>query len=220
MHSAFLSIGSLATRSEDELDHGPTSGTERVCGAHPLAGKGSDLMRLAQVWFAAARASPAAPVAAPQLRHAPAGARGAGRGALTRGDLGAGHALRMVTGGEVAVRRTRSAAARRCGRSPVARGQRVWKRQPDGGRIGFGGSPGRRSRPGAILRGSGIGIAPSSAACRDGSACCRAPRPARPHDLAQVHDRDPIGHVAHDGQVVRDEDVGEPRARPAARRAG
>src|SRR5579884_760361 len=46
----------------------------------------------------------------------------------------------------------------------VARGQRVWKRQPDGGRIGLGGSPPTigRSRE-RFSSGSGIGIAPSSA---------------------------------------------------------
>jgi hypothetical protein len=30
------------------------------------------------------------------------------------------------------------------------------------------------------------------------------------HHLAEVHDRDPVRHVAHDRQVVGDEDVGEP----------
>lgn len=46
----------------------------------------------------------------------------------------------------------------------VARGHRVWKRQPDGGLIGLGGSPEttRRSRE-RFCRGSGIGIADSSA---------------------------------------------------------
>ena len=34
---------------------------------------------------------------------------------------------------------------------------------------------------------------------------------ARPHfhDLAEVHDRDPVGDVANDREVVRDEEVGE-----------
>ena len=31
-------------------------------------------------------------------------------------------------------------------------------------------------------------------------------------DLAQVHDRDPVGDVPHDGQVVGDEEVGEVEA--------
>src|SRR5204862_3123945 len=46
----------------------------------------------------------------------------------------------------------------------VARGHRVWKRQPEGGRIGFGGSPPItiRSRCRFSL-GSGIGIAARSA---------------------------------------------------------
>ena len=46
----------------------------------------------------------------------------------------------------------------------VARGQRVWKRQPDGGSTGFGGSPvmiGRSLE--RFSSGSGIGIALSSA---------------------------------------------------------
>src|SRR4029077_11525141 len=29
------------------------------------------------------------------------------------------------------------------------------------------------------------------------------------HDLAQVHDRDPVGDVLHDREIVRDEEVGE-----------
>ena len=46
----------------------------------------------------------------------------------------------------------------------VARGQRVWKRQPDGGLIGLGGSPVTTARSRArFCLGSGIGIAPSRA---------------------------------------------------------
>lgn len=46
----------------------------------------------------------------------------------------------------------------------VARGQRGWNTHPEGGSIGFGGSPatGRRVRA-RLRRGSGIGIAASSA---------------------------------------------------------
>ena len=32
---------------------------------------------------------------------------------------------------------------------------------------------------------------------------------ARLHDLARVHDVDPVGHIGHDAQVVGDEDDGE-----------
>ena len=39
-------------------------------------------------------------------------------------------------------------------------------------------------------------------------------------DLAEVHHRDPVGDMAHDGEVVGDEDEGQRAARPAARRAG
>ena len=40
------------------------------------------------------------------------------------------------------------------------------------------------------------------------------------HHLAEVHDRDPVGDVAHDAEVVGDEHVGQLRARPGDRRAG
>ena len=40
------------------------------------------------------------------------------------------------------------------------------------------------------------------------------------HDLAEVHDRDPVGDVADDRQVVRDEEVRQPELAPAAPRAG
>ena len=39
-------------------------------------------------------------------------------------------------------------------------------------------------------------------------------------DLAEVHHGDPVGHVADDGQVVRDEDVRQAEVAAAATRAG
>ena len=93
----------------------------------------------------------------------------------------------------------------------VARGQRGWKRHPDGGSIGFGGSPSSTIRSRSRLRfGSGIGIAASSAS-RVGHDRLRVEllRRRELDDLAQVHHGDPVRDVAHDAQVVRDEQVRE-----------
>ena len=88
-------------------------------------------------------------------------------------------------------------------------GQRVWKRQPDGGSIGLGMSPLSTIR--LLLRpgtGSGIG--------REQRHRVRVQRPGeqlvRGRDLddpAEVHHRDAIRDVADDGEIVGDEDVGE-----------
>ena len=84
----------------------------------------------------------------PSRRRSPPATRSAGGGRRRRGR-----------------RRTRSAAARRCGRRRSRAGSADERRSPSGGLIGFGGSPAttlrRRAR---FSRGSGIGIASSSAA--------------------------------------------------------
>ena len=89
---------------------------------------------------------------------------------------------------------------------------RVWNRQPGGGLTGDGTSPVRitRLRLRSVL-GSGMGTAE-----REGPGV----RMARPRieqvrgadldQLAEVHDADPVADVAHDRQVVRDEQVGQP----------
>jgi hypothetical protein len=86
----------------------------------------------------------------------------------------------------------------------------VWKRHAAGGFTGLGSSPGSRivSRF-ASTSGSGIGTADSSEIVYGCSGCRRAPRRRDLDDHAEVHDRDPIGDVANDGQVVRDEEVRE-----------
>ena len=85
------------------------------------------------------------------------------------------------------------------------------KRQPDGGSAGLGTSPSSTIR----LRlprwfGDSIGTAESSACVYGciGVLVDLVPRPDL-DDLAEVHDRDPVGDVADDGEVVRDEQVGE-----------
>ena len=90
--------------------------------------------------------------------------------------------------------------------SPRNRGQRVWKTQPEGGLAALGISPSRRMR---------VRSSPSSVRHR-GEERLRvgvvraAEDRLRVADLlqaAEVHDRDPVGDVADDAEVVRDEDV-------------
>ena len=92
-----------------------------------------------------------------------------------------------------------------------ASGQRVRKRQPDGGVIADGSSPRtcttRRAR---AATGSGIGDRV------DQAARVRVRRPlvdvvgrADLDELAEVHDADRVGQVLDDGEVVRDDDVGQ-----------
>ena len=92
--------------------------------------------------------------------------------------------------------------------SPIFRGQRVWKTQPDGGSAALGISPSRR------MRGRS---SPSSAGTADRSAsvygwcgaCEDRRRVADLHHAAEVEDGDPVGQVADDAEVVRDEEVGD-----------
>ena len=103
--------------------------------------------------------------------------------------------------------------------APSLRGQRVWKTQPDGGAAALGMSPSSliRSRPppsiGRHRREQRLGV--------------RVVRPveddlgrAELHQPAQVEHGDPVGEVAHDAEVVRDEEVRDAASPPAARRAG
>ena len=103
----------------------------------------------------------------------------------------------------------------------VARGQRVWKRQPDGGLIGFGGSPSITGGAGAVL---------VRVRDRDRAQQRRRVRMDRLgvellgrrdlHQLAEVHDDDPVRDVADDaaGRGRRTRRTGG--TRPGARRAG
>ncbi len=121
------------------------------------------------------------------------------------------HAASWPRAARVELRVARSRSTSRC-----ARGQRGWKRQPLGGLIGFGTSPPRtnalRPRPTARVR--------DRAPPRGARRCTGAAAPRRGRvsvgqlgDLPEVHHGDPVGDVAHDAQVVRDEDVGQPELR-------
>ena len=91
-------------------------------------------------------------------------------------------------------------------------GQRGWKRQPGGGSIGEGRSP-----PRTIAR-AAAAVLVDHRHRREQRVRVRVPR-AREElvgrrdldDLAEVHDGDPVAHVADDREVVRDEEVGEPQ---------
>ena len=98
---------------------------------------------------------------------------------------------------------------------PAAFQHRVRNRQPLGGFAGLGTSPSSTMRRRArSLRGSGTGTADSSACVYGWPACSyTSSAVAGLDDLAQVHHRDVVADVAHDRQVVRDEQVGEAAAR-------
>ena len=108
--------------------------------------------------------------------------------------------------------RSRSSGSSRVQRS-VARGQRGWKRHPAGGCAGLGRSPSRTTRG---RRASSVGV-------RDGDRREQGPRVgmqragedvvAGPelHDPAEVHDGHAIADVPDHGQVVGDEEIGEPQ---------
>ena len=72
---------------------------------------------------------------------------------------------------------------------------------PDG--AGFPDNAGVRDdagSPGGPGPGPGVGASGADADVRAG---------ADFHQLAEVHDPDPVGHVLHDGEVMRDHDVGQ-----------
>ena len=87
-----------------------------------------------------------------------------------------------------------------------ARGQRVRKRQPDGGLIGLGGSPVRA----AIVRGRlGVGLHRGGQQGRRVVVRRRLVEEVGRCDLAEppeVHDGHPVADVLDDGQVVRNEE--------------
>ncbi len=101
-------------------------------------------------------------------------------------------------------------------------GQRGWKRHPCGGSIGDGTSPRSRIRcraPSSRRRCSGIAESRAFVyGCRGRSKSSSVV--GELDDLAEVHDRDPVAHVADDREVVGDEDVREPELVAAGRRAG
>ena len=102
-----------------------------------------------------------------------------------------------------------SAAARRTSQCPATNfGQRVWKRHAGGGLLGDGTSPESiwRWRPRAS-RGSATGTALNSAPVYGWRGLrVELVGVGELDDLAEVHHRDAIAHVAHDREVVRDED--------------
>ena len=104
-----------------------------------------------------------------------------------------------VSGGSVVMQRS------------VARGQRVWNRQPSGGLIGEGTSPVTVSRLRArFSAGSGIGIArQQERGVRVDRLVVQLLGGRDLHQLAEVHDDDPVRHVADDAEVVGDEHVGQ-----------
>ena len=112
-------------------------------------------------------------------------------------------------------RGSRTPAGRRSGRRPSRSGQRVWKRHPGGGAAGDGMSPSSTIRSRARCR-AGFGTRDR----RQQRLGVRVLR-ARVHlvgralldDPPEVHHRDAVAHVAHEREVVGDEQVGERRAR-------
>ncbi len=85
-----------------------------------------------------------------------------------------------------------------------AYGQRGWKAQPGGTAARSGGAPGMgrgaRARPSS--KSGTLPSRPRVYGCR-GSRVDLGHRPGL-DDLARVHDRDPLAHLRHDRQVVRD----------------
>ena len=97
-------------------------------------------------------------------------------------DSATGRLQREVAGGQVAARRTAAAAAPPRRRSSWASGQRVRKRQPDGGVIAEGSSPRTRHRPSRARAATGSGIGDrvdQPARVRVRRLARRRPRPAR-----------------------------------------
>ena len=100
-----------------------------------------------------------------------------------------------------------------CAHTGSAIGHRVWKRQPAGGSMGDGTSPVRTSRArDRLAAGSryrvrrqqrqGVGM-PGGAEDFVGRSLLR--------HLTEVHDHDPVGQGPYDREVVRHEEVGDPR---------
>ena len=93
----------------------------------------------------------------------------------------------------------------------MTNGQRVWKRQPEGGRSALGMSPASRERrPRARSRGL------QRRHRRDQRLRVRMQRRGVDralvgdlHDLAEIHHGDAVGDVLHHAEVVRDEQEGQ-----------
>ena len=87
------------------------------------------------------------------------------------------------------------------------RWQRVWNTQPAGGLAGLGISPAERDSR-RLTSPSTLGTADSSASVYGwlgpSKICSVVPEL---HDPAEVHHGDPVAEVAHDAEVVRDEQV-------------
>ncbi len=107
--------------------------------------------------------------------------------------------------------RTGAVGGSAAAQSSRARGQRVWKRQP-ARRVGRGRQVADEDDPLAAVRDVGVGDGQRGEQGPGvGVARVREELAGGGHldDLAEVHHRDPVAHVAHDRQVVGDEDVGE-----------
>ena len=148
-------------------------------------------------------------------RSAPGRDRGRARPRDARGRAGGG---RPPSGRG----RGRRAPARPPSRSPSRRGSGCGSGRPAAGWPGSARRPRARSAPAPRSRcGSGIGTADEQ---REGVRVDRVRVDllgrADLDDLAEVHDRDPVGDVADHAEVVGDEDVGEARTRPGGPRAG
>ena len=89
----------------------------------------------------------------------------------------------------------------------IACGQRVWKRQPEGGASALGTSPAIVSR--SCLSSGCAGSAAISSACVYGCSGCAhsSVASASLDDLAEIHDRDAVADMRHAGEIVADEQV-------------
>ena len=90
---------------------------------------------------------------------------------------------------------------------------RVWKLQPAGGRSRLGISPDRTIRRRRPARGVGGG-GKERDRVRVRRVGIHLLHPAHFDDPAEVHDRDPVCDVPDDGQIVRDEQIGDAELTP------
>ena len=105
-------------------------------------------------------------------------------------------------------RRRAAAPASRAGSARWRSGQRGWNVQPGGGSSGLGTSPATAVRALPVISRSGT----ASSSMRVYGCCGSANSVARRRqldDAAEVHHADAVGDVVDDGEVVRDEEVGE-----------
>ena len=90
------------------------------------------------------------------------------------------------------------------------RGQRVWKRQPERRIDGLGISPASTIFGALALRDRSPDWPTAARACRDARARGRPRASAHLDDLAEIHDRDAVGHAADHVEIVADHQDGEP----------